>query len=239
MENGPDKLTKPVSSGPLIRRPPTDSKRPWLDWKRDEPVPSHLNNNAPVKKIKSLWAAVCLLWIFCFCGLHRFYIGDKKGGWLWIFGVFIFAVTAVSLGVATGDASPWVQAAFYAAVSAIIIREYFVLRARVFACNSELISEGATEQQHLSIRVAVLLLLLLPYTGAHRFYIEEFSGGIIRALGFWAIMISSTFLLPFLFVNTGIIASIQTFALIVFYITEYFVLKRAIELHNQKLIHRE
>ena len=38
MENGPDKLTKPLSSGPLIRRSLTDPKRPWLDWKRDDPL---------------------------------------------------------------------------------------------------------------------------------------------------------------------------------------------------------
>jgi len=79
MENGPDKLTKPLSSGPLIRRPPTDSKRPWLDWGAHEPLLPHhskaeISNTGTQKPAKDIGTAYFWFWFSGGMGSHRRYL---------------------------------------------------------------------------------------------------------------------------------------------------------------------
>ena len=99
MEGGPDKLTKPVSSGPLIRRPPTDSKRPWLDWKRDEPSP----HPKPARTKKKVSSAYLLFFLMNGVGAHRLYLGCGKAAVRWIFSILFIQFPPAFFSVAIED----------------------------------------------------------------------------------------------------------------------------------------
>lgn len=221
-------------TAPLVRRRKNDPKRPWLDWRADEPLPAHLMGDTKTPKPKRLWKAIVLLWALYFAGLHRFYIGDKKGGWLWVLGVIAFTVAGLYF-MEFGPEGRIYTLCFGAIIIGLFIREYGVLKAGVMAYNHEHFPKARDNLTPLKKRTAVLLLLFIPVSGAHRIYVEDYKGAVRWIFGAISFLVLSEALIKASEVTPLVGDVIQLSIVFAFFIREYFVLKRGISDHNQAI----
>lgn len=86
MRVGSDKIKLSHTPRPLTRRPLTDPKRPWLDWRADEPSPFP----AVVKRVKKVTTAYSLFFLLNGIGWHRVYLDKGWAAARWCGLMFVF-----------------------------------------------------------------------------------------------------------------------------------------------------